>query len=311
MSAASNDSSASSASRSADCVAPSPPFVHAAGLANLRDIGGYPIDAQPGKAVRRGVIFRAAEPSRLEPDGVAVLQRLGITHVYDLRSEQEFARSSSASQQSPDEAWEGATRIFAPVFRDQDYSPEALAVRFNHYSTGTEGFVKAYATILDAAGGPDNKHAPFKRIVEHLASPTAPPSPLLVHCTAGKDRTGVLCALILALCGVDDDAIAHDYSLTEIGLAPRKPEIIAHLMQTPALFGDRAKAERMVGSRKEDMIATLAMLRETYGSVEEYLVGHCLVAPDSLTQLRRNLIVDVDGEQHVFAGAPTRESKLA
>jgi hypothetical protein len=59
----------------------------------------------------------------------------------------------------------------------------------------------------------------------------------------------VLIALLLSLCGLDDDAIAHEYSLTDLGLAPRKEEIVQHLIKGEALFGDRERAERMVSAR--------------------------------------------------------------
>ncbi|KAK0612359.1 protein-tyrosine phosphatase-like protein, partial [Bombardia bombarda] len=289
---------------------PSPPFIKVPGLANLRDVGGYQVSDQPGKAIRRGLLFRAAEPSKVSAEGVTVLQGLGITHVYDLRSVIEVARTTESAGQSPsasgnrsasqpDEAWPGAKRFFVPVFLDRDYSPEALAIRFRNYSDGPEGFVRAYETILDAAAEPTHPYAPFRTIMDHLASAssssTAPPSPLLVHCTAGKDRncTGVLCALVLALCGVPDEAIAHEYSLTDLGLAERKDTIVQHLIQTPALFGDRAKAEVMVGASKDNMLGTLNFIREKYGSVESYVVDHCNISLAQVDQLRRNLIVDI------------------
>jgi hypothetical protein len=59
----------------------------------------------------------------------------------------------------------------------------------------------------------------------------------------------VLVALILSLCGLDDAAVAHEYSLTDLGLASRREEIVRHLMQGETLFGDRERAERMVGAR--------------------------------------------------------------
>lgn len=81
----------------------------------------------------------------------------------------------------------------------------------------------------------------------HLAN--SPDKPLIVHCTAGKDRTGVLCALILSLCGVDDDTVAYEYSLTDIGLAEFRAVLIEHLMENPALNGSRQGALNMLTSR--------------------------------------------------------------
>ncbi len=172
--------------------------------------------------------------------------------------------------------------------------------------------MRAYAAILASAADPSHPDAPFRTILEHLAAPTTtPPSPVLVHCTAGKDRTGVIVALILSLCGLGDEAIAHEYSLTDLGLAPRKEEIIQQLTRGDALGGDRAKAERMVGASKDNMLGTLAMVRERYGSVQRYVVEHLGVSPASIEQLRRNLVVDlaegeepVDWRAHAAALAP-------
>ncbi|KAK0633761.1 protein-tyrosine phosphatase-like protein [Immersiella caudata] len=278
---------------------PPPPFVTAPGLANLRDVGGYPIAAQSKgshAAVKRGVVFRSAELSKVGEEGVAALRELNITHVFDLRSAKEFSHGKDGesfhghTDRMPT-GWE-AERVFVPVFLDQDYSPAAMAERFNAYSDGTEGFARAYSTILDAAASPDNAHQPFRTILTHLGS-SNPPSPILVHCTAGKDRTGLICAIVLALLGVNDEIIAHEYSLTELGLASRKEEIVQQLIRGEALFGDRPRAERMVSARYETMIATLAMIRQKYGSVESYVVDHCRVSRETVERLRKNLVVNV------------------
>jgi protein tyrosine/serine phosphatase len=73
---------------------------------------------------------------------------------------------------------------------------------------------------------------------------------LIVHCTAGKDRTGVLCALILSLCGVDDDVVAHEYSLTEVGLTTEwKEAVIEHLMRNQSLKTDAEGARNLISSK--------------------------------------------------------------
>jgi protein tyrosine/serine phosphatase len=73
---------------------------------------------------------------------------------------------------------------------------------------------------------------------------------LIVHCTAGKDRTGVICALVLSLCGVDDEVVAHEYSLTEVGLTTEwKTAVIEHLMDNPALRGNMDGALNMISAR--------------------------------------------------------------
>ena len=70
-----------------------------------------------------------------------------------------------------------------------------------------------------------------------------------MHCTAGKDRTGVLAALILSLCGVDDETIAREYALTELGLAPLRSVFLEHLLKESALEGNMDGAVNMVSAK--------------------------------------------------------------
>ncbi|KAK4161424.1 tyrosine phosphatase [Cladorrhinum sp. PSN259] len=268
-------------------ILPSPPFVHAPGIANLRDAGGYPVAQQPDKTIRRGVLFRGADPTKLNDEGVSVLQRLGVTHIFDLRSLKEL----SNGKEQPRE-WPGAKRVPVPVFLDKDYSPEAIADRFGHYSSGLEGFVQAYSAILREAAEPGHPFMPFQTILNHFASSTGPPSPVLIHCSAGKDRTGIAVALILSLCGVEDDLVAQDYGLTELGLAHRKEEIVQHLL--PYFNGDRTRAEVMVSAKKEYLLATLSHIRKQYGSVESYVVNNLGISPETVAKIRANLVVDDD-----------------
>jgi protein tyrosine/serine phosphatase len=94
------------------------------------------------------------------------------------------------------------------------------------------------------------KSAPpsYRTILLHLAN--EPEKPLIVHCTAGKDRTGVICALVLSLCGVDDEVVAHEYSLTEVGLPTEwKEAVIKHLMDNPVLTGNSEGAMNMISAK--------------------------------------------------------------
>jgi hypothetical protein len=116
---------------------PSPPFIEVAGIHNFRDLGGYPVSNQPGYSVKRTLIYRCAEPSKVTEDGISKMQRLGITHMYDLRSNVEIQRAEAAGRRGVVE-WDGCTRVFVPVFTDQDYSPEKLALRYKDYASGTE-----------------------------------------------------------------------------------------------------------------------------------------------------------------------------
>jgi hypothetical protein len=71
---------------------------------------------------------------KVTDQGIAKLQELKITDVYDLRSPQEMEKDARDGHGRQAKEWEGAKRIFAPVFLDVDYSPEALALRFKNYA---------------------------------------------------------------------------------------------------------------------------------------------------------------------------------
>lgn len=105
----------------------------------------------------------------------------------------------------------------------------------------TQGFAAAYTDILE--------HAPpsYTQIFRHIAE--RPSSPLLLHCTAGKDRTGVFCALILSLCGVDDETVAREYSLTDSGLAHWREAVAEGLMKSHNLPFDKTGALNMLSAR--------------------------------------------------------------
>ncbi|KAL1864013.1 hypothetical protein Daus18300_007978 [Diaporthe australafricana] len=292
---------------------PTPPFVDIPGLPNFRDCGGYPVattdksggsssdddSSKKQRIVRRGILFRSSEPSMLTDDGAAILRdTLRITHVFDLRSQLEIDRDAESDGRQVKE-WAGARRVFVPVFAQEDYSPEAIARRYAHFtSESSEGFVQVYDRILKGGADPTGAQ-PFAAVLRHLSSGAAPPTPVLTHCTAGKDRTGVLCALVLSLCGVPDDVVAHEYSLTDLGLGHRRAEFVASLTQSGPLKGDTAGAERMVGSRAEAMLGTLALIRREYGGVEEFVRGPCGLSAEEVEAVRRNMVVEVGGDQQL------------
>ncbi|CZS91611.1 related to protein-tyrosine phosphatase [Rhynchosporium graminicola] len=264
---------------------PSPPFITVEGIYNFRDIGGYPVSTSSNHSIRSNILYRCAEPSKITRDGISTAQRLGITHMYDLRSSNEIERNRVAGRGGIVQ-WEGCQRVFVPVFEDKDYSPEALAGRFKDYASGQpEGFTRAYSEIL--AGAPKS----FRVILLHLAH--QPDKPLIVHCTAGKDRTGLICALVLSLCGADDETIAYEYSLTEIGLTHDwKDAVMAHLMQNPALTGNLQGAKNMISAKAENMRLTLKMMEEKFGGAEKYVTEKCGLTENEVGMIRRNLVMD-------------------
>jgi protein-tyrosine phosphatase len=107
---------------------------------------------------------------------------------------------------------------------------------------------------------------------EHIAAmarelANAAPGGVLIHCLAGKDRTGIAVALLLGLVGVSEADIAADYALSEAALAAEKAAALATAVDQDA----RARIERGYDSRAETMLATLAHLRTRHGGAAAYL----------------------------------------
>ncbi|KAH8096727.1 protein-tyrosine phosphatase-like protein [Cristinia sonorae] len=255
-----------------------PPFVTIAGVDNVRDLGSYPT-SNPGFITKPNFILRGAEISAIQEEGKERLRQLGIVKAFDLRSDTEIAKWGTAPP-----AFEGFEIVRTPVFKIEDYSPEMMAKRFELYASGkTEAFMKLYSQILDNAG------PAFGVIFRHVRD--KPTEGCFIHCTAGKDRTGVLAALILTLAGVSDDAIADDYALTRVGREPARAKVMARLSKEPIFATNSEAALNMFSSRAETMLAFLHLLREKYGGVEEYLKQYVGLTDADIAAIRRNLLV--------------------
>ncbi|KAI9068474.1 hypothetical protein FKP32DRAFT_1663747 [Trametes sanguinea] len=255
-----------------------PPFVNISGVVNVRDLGSYPT-SYPGLVTRPGLAYRSGEISHIKPEGMQQLRELGITTIYDLRSETEMHR-----YETPIPSIEGVEIVHIPVFKTEDYSPEAMAKRFELYASGkTEAFMTLYTQILDNAG------PAFAVVLRHIRD--RPDSPLMFHCTAGKDRTGILAAILLKLVGVDDETIAQDYALTRVGREPAREMIMRRLSKVPFFADNMEAALNMFSSRAETMVAFLKMLDERYGGVENYVKNVVGLTDDDIATIRKNFLV--------------------
>lgn len=301
---------------------PSPPFHIVPNINNLRDVALFPLTTPTGP-IRPKILFRSAEVSHLDASGWQVLHSLGIRHVFDLRSKPEVDREGGATPhflESMQAA--GIERSWTPVFGQIDYSPEGIAKRYVKYmDEDVAGFVAAYHDILKS-GGPA-----FGTIFRYIVKEEG--KGVLVHCSAGKDRTGMFFAVLFSYLGVNNDTIAEEYHLTERGLRSVRDSVVERLMTSPAFknyvasqasgrpltneeiaklieAGDdvedkdispealakgREAATRMVGAKKESMLGALEMLEREFGGAERYMREKCGLGDEELDVLRRNLIV--------------------
>lgn len=229
--------------------------------------------------VKSRLLFRSAEVSSITEEGKAQLKALGIAKIFDLRSDTEIQK-----YKSPLPNIDGVEVLHIPVFRTEDYSPEAMAKRFQLYASGkTEAFMELYSQILDHGG------SSFGTILRHVRD--YPTKGCLVHCTAGKDRTGIISAILLKLAGVDDESIADDYALSRIGREPVREMVMKRLAMEPIFASNNEAALNMFTCRRETMMAFLPSMQEKYGGVEAYCKQHLGLSDEDIDRIRSNILI--------------------
>ncbi len=239
------------------------------GSYNVRDLGGYP--TADGHHTRWKVLVRAGNLDQVSLAGRQYLMGYGIKTVIDLRDEWEVEDFPNVFAQiehvrymnlpligdalSQDEGWKSASQKFSRL--DEFY------IYYLEYCQRQIGSI--FGAIAESAGG------------------------TVFHCYAGKDRTGLIAALMLGAVGVAANDIAEDYAETS--------QHITHLVNQWRDYAvknghDLQKLERDSGATAETMLNTLDYLTERYGSVRDYLV-RCGVSDGQLEELSKRF-VDVD-----------------
>ncbi|GJJ07072.1 hypothetical protein Clacol_001271 [Clathrus columnatus] len=256
------------------------PFVIVDGVSNIRTLGDYSSKAFPRHKTKPNFLFRSGEISRVSEIGKKQLEELGIKKVFDLRSDIELEKFGT-----PVPELTSSVNIYRlPVFKKEDYSPEMIARRYKLYATGKiESFMELYSQILD------NAIISYGTIFKHIRD--YPDEGILFHCTAGKDRTGVLAALILKLAGVDSEDIAKDYALTRVGREPERALVISRLSKEPTFENNKESMLNLLEARAETMAAFLELLDEKYGGVQTYLEKYLGFSPEDVITIRDHLLV--------------------
>jgi len=211
---------------------------------NVRHLGGYP--AREGRTTSDAVI-RSAGLHRLTAKGLGALADAGVKVIVDLRSTVERERDVT-----PDPSAAGIAHVFAPVF-EQDHSPVGAA--------GSEfpGYFVVYQRILESG------RTAYRTLFETVAETDGK---VVFHCAAGKDRTGVAAALMLALAGVEDETIVEDYAQSSRLLEPLLAEWLPKMAERGI---DEVKARQLMASEPEDMRRTLEHVDALYGGAAGYL----------------------------------------
>ena len=232
------------------------------GAVNFRDLGGYA--TLDGRRTRWRVLFRADGLSELSQTDFSVMRDLGIRTVVDLRSGHEVEQSRFDVEAHPVDFHHFPFIDQLPDVEQWDRRPGLLGAQ--------------YIEMLDDA-------AP--QIIGALEVLTAPDSrPAVFHCTAGKDRTGLLSALVLSLLGVPEETVVADYALSGEAMERLRTKLIVKYPDSKDTITD---IDEVFSANPANMVNLFAYLRERYGSVTEYAVT--VGVPDAVVaRLREELL---------------------
>ena len=246
-------------------------IVHLAGGTNFRDVGGYP--TPDGGHVRWGRVYRSGALHRLTVTDLAVVEGLGLRTVYDLRADEERRRNPSVL---PADVAIELLPIGGAAVKTRELTDLLSEGRLAELPA--DFLERIYESMSEAA-------APmFGRWLGSLAEPGR--TPALIHCTAGKDRTGMSIAFLLTALGVQESDILDDY---ELSAAHFTAPMIARLQGSdPGMDVDRYQA--VLGAPRQALASLFRRLQERYGSVESYLVQEAGLTVELSRRLRAQLV---------------------
>lgn len=234
------------------------------GTHNFRDTGGYPAS---GGITRCGQLYRSDSLSGVTAAGAGDIAALRIGVVIDLRSPLERSQDHSRS------VLPGAMHIWLPVHSGSrssivdDQGVLNLEALYGQVVTDSAWTIATAVSVIADSG----------------------PLPVLVHCTAGKDRTGLVVALALEAAGVDRTAVVADYTQSALNLDGAWIDEAMSAMVSGGVPISPALLEAIGGSPDHAMTRLLAGIDDQYGSVVGYLLAHGFLA-ESVATLREKLV---------------------
>ena len=252
------------------------------GTYNVRDIGGYV--TTDGRVVARHLMLRGDALHQVDDEGRELLAQMTLRTTIDLRENDE-------RDVAPDQVNDNVEMISIPLFTHHVTAIDDVTDR-GQFTTLDE----VYQFIVS------NRGQAVAAVLHELAQPETLPA--LVHCTAGKDRTGIVIALLLSVLGVPDEAIARDYHATDHFLSGEFHETI--LKRAAENGHDPVAYTAMLGCEPYLILDVLSKVRTSHGDVETYLVEHGLDASD-IERLRATLL---EGEPRESDSSDSTRSDL-
>ncbi|MGI4895548.1 MAG: tyrosine-protein phosphatase [Janthinobacterium lividum] len=233
------------------------------GAFNFRDLGGLP--TRDGRRVRTSVLFRSDTLQAVTPHDVALLvQTLGVRLVVDLRVGEEAVTEGRGLLSDAEVCYLNVPLGEAPASS----------------APGTNQALRFYLAHLEAPA------SPLPLLLRMLASVAGEPT--VVHCAAGKDRTGLVTALLLQLLGVDDDVVVDDYLATAHNL----PRITERFQTWPRYRAHMASvAPEVYLAEEHTMRGFLGALHQSHGGAREWALTRGVPAA-ALDALHEALVVD-------------------
>ena len=213
------------------------------GASNFRDLGGYP--TSDGRIVRWRQIFRSNHLGHLTAADIETVRALGVRSAFDFRGAEERALAVC-----------GVEEI---AVHSLPIEPTVVASLRARFAAGSLSAEDALDIMRESYRGyvRQNTHS-FRELFAHLLEDRAP---LVIHCTAGKDRTGFACALLLHALGVPDEVISDDYLLTN-RFYRRDPSVSTDLPDD---------VRQAIGSVEASFLAAgFDAIRAGYGDLEDY-----------------------------------------
>lgn len=230
------------------------------GAFNIRDLGGYTSAA--GRTIPWRRFLRSDSLHRIAPQEVIRLHDEGLRVVIDLRTAHEVAEAPNPFASFPDVRF-----LNMPLF--DDLSPQALS---QAEVEGDHPLFTFYMTALMSRG------PSICAILSEMARVET--GAVLFNCTAGKDRTGIIAALLLGIAGIPRAQIIADYALT----AELIPDLVAEFLAlSRERGGDTEKCARLLESPAQTLAQTLDQIDQRYGSVPHYLADIGLSEGDLAT----------------------------
>lgn len=226
------------------------PLLHAP---NFRDLGG--IETTDGRRVRSGRLFRSGVFDRLDDTDRSVLRAIGLRTAIDLRSDDERAARVNALPADVDE-------MHQPV-ADVSAHPTTIMERLLRGDTeglGAQTLIRGNRYFVERQAGS------FGNVVRRMLSPAN--QPVVVHCTAGKDRTGFAVACVLWAFGVDHEAVIADYLRTNEIMHERHRRTLTEAAAAGISIGP---LEEMLVVRRDYLDEAHAAAVEHFGSIEAFL----------------------------------------